>query len=84
MQYKESTKTEFTTVTHSGTTTTATITPLEPGTSYDVRVQATTNNDGDSPWSLVGTGSTNKVGNSPPQSNEDTLDERGGGDAEGP
>ena len=49
--------------------TTATITGLEADTSYDVRVQAT-NSDGPGPWSLVGTGSTNKEGNSPPSFNE--------------
>ena len=45
--------------------TTATITGLEADTSYDVRVQAT-NSDGPGLWSLVGTGSTNKEGNSAP------------------
>ena len=39
---------------------------LEAGTSYQVRVLAV-NKDGESPWSLVGTGSTNKEGNSAPQ-----------------
>ena len=48
--------------------TTATITGLEADTSYDVRVQAS-NSDGDGPWSLVGMGSTNKEGNSPPSFN---------------
>ena len=48
------------------TDTTASITVLEADTSYQVRVQAT-NGDGAGAWSLVGTGSTNKSGNSPPQ-----------------
>ncbi len=48
---------------------TAAITGLEPDTSYHVRVRAI-NTDGDGEWSLVGTGSTNVEGNSPPQSNE--------------
>ena len=68
VQYKESTNNSFTDHTSSGTPTTTTITRLDPGTSYDVRVRATntdtmTNNG---PWSLVGTGSTNKEGNSSP------------------
>ena len=50
---------------HSGTATTATITQLTTDTSYHVRVQAV-NGEGTGPWSLVGTGSTNKDGNSPP------------------
>ena len=61
--------TETEAVDHTGTATTAAITGLEADTSYHVRVQAT-NSDGDGAWSLVGTGSTNKEGNSPPQSNE--------------
>ena len=63
----ETTETEA--VVHSGTATTASITGLEPDTSYHVRVRAT-NPEGTGAWSLVGTGSTNKEGNSPPQSNE--------------
>ena len=31
-----------------------------------------TNGEGTGPWSYVGTGSTNKEGNSPPQSNDQT------------
>ena len=69
--YKKSTETEFTVGPNPGTDTTTTITRLEADTSYDVRVQAT-NLDGPSPWSLLGTGSTNKEGNSRPQSNDDT------------
>ena len=51
---------------------TATITGLEADTSYHVRVRATSaesqNSEGEeiAPWSLVGTGSTNKENNSPP------------------
>ena len=58
-------------VDHSGTNTTAAITGLEADTSYQVRVRAT-NDEGTGPWSYVGTGSTNKEGNSPPQSNDQT------------
>ena len=65
VQYKESTETEFTNHTHSGTKTSATITVPKADTSYDVRVRA--NGDGDGPWSLVGTGSTNKENNKPPR-----------------
>ena len=65
VEYKKSTDTSFTDLGHSGTATTATITGLDPDTSYQVRVRAE-NSDGDGPWSLVGTGSTNKKGNSPP------------------
>ncbi len=89
--YKKSTETTYYTsdnpdtdstevVTEPGTGTTATITGLEADTSYDVRVEAT-NGEGTGPWSLVGTGSTNKEGNSPPVLNDDTpatpgVDER--------
>ena len=71
VQYKESIETEFKDLTGNQNGTTATITGLEADTSYDVRVQAT-NGEGTGPWSLVGTGSTNKEGNSPPQSNDAT------------
>ena len=58
------------------TDTTAIVTGLEADTSYDVRVQAT-NTDGDGLWSFVGTGSTNKEGNSAPSFNEtDSMVER--------
>ena len=81
VEYKKSTETTFfdddnpntdTTEAVRITGTTAEITGLEPDTSYDVRVQAT-NGEGTSPWSFVGTGSTNKEGNSPPQSNEQST-----------
>ena len=67
VQYKKTTETSFgsANVSHSGTDKFATITGLDPDTPYDVRVQAT-NGEGTGPWSLVGTGSTNKAGNSPP------------------
>ena len=67
VQYKKSVATAFTDVTHDGTGTTVAIEGLDPGTSYQVRVQATSD-EGTGPWSYVGTGSTNKTGNSPPQS----------------
>ena len=69
VQYKESTQTSFTDDDHSGTGTTTTITGLKVNTTYDVRVRAT-NSDDDGPWSLVGTGSTNKEDNSPPKFHE--------------
>ena len=47
----------FTAWTHTGTGTSATITGLTAGTTYDVRVLAT-NADGDSPWSATGSGTT--------------------------
>ena len=69
VQYKESTQTSFTDDDHSGSGTTTTIADLKVNTSYDVRMQAT-NSDDTGPWSLVGTGSTNKEGNSPPKFHE--------------
>ncbi len=78
VEYKKSTETDFfasdslpSGVTLSVTGTTARIiSGLKADTSYDVRVQAT-NSDGTGPWSLVGTGSTNKEGNRAPSFNED-------------
>ena len=46
------------------TDTSAAITNLESGTSYDVQVLAT-NADGDSPWSTTGTGRTNTPNDAP-------------------
>ncbi|MDD9995648.1 MAG: fibronectin type III domain-containing protein, partial [Dehalococcoidia bacterium] len=54
------------------TTTSATITGLDSNTSYQVRVMAT-NGEGDSPWSLMGTGATNRAKNKPP-----TIDDEDG------
>ena len=72
VEYKKSTDNSFTDQPHFGTDTTATITGLDPDTSYDVRVRAM-NGEADTTenWSLVGTGSTNKEGNSPPSFNEE-------------
>ena len=70
VEYKKSTEPSFGDTRMEISDTTATIPELEPDTSYDVRVQAT-NGEGTGPWSFVGTGSTNKEGNSPPQSNEE-------------
>ena len=75
VQYKKSVDTAFTNLSppHSGTGTTAAIVPdagLEPDTSYHVRVLAI-NEEGEGPWSYVGTGKTNKKGNKPPTFNED-------------
>ena len=69
VEYKESTATSFTDANHSGTDTTINIENLKADTSYDVRVRATSP-EGTSAWSFVGTGSTNKEGNSPPRSTE--------------
>ena len=78
VQYKKSVDTKFTDLepAHSETVTTAAINPtdgLEPGTSYQVRVRAKNGGTDDDigPWSYVGTGSTNKEGNSPPSFKED-------------
>ena len=71
VQYKKSTETTFGNDGVTCNCTTATIDPaddLEPDMSYDVRVRAI-NGEGTGPWSLVGTGSTNKAGNSPPTFN---------------
>ncbi len=73
VEYKKSTATAFviTGVDQTGTETTATISGLDADTSYDVRVKAT-NGEQDTittNWSLVGTGSTNRANNSPPNFN---------------
>ena len=96
MQYKKSTENKFsqprTVSTVSDAAIITTITGLEADTSYEVRVQAL-NGDGQSPhpWSLVGTGSTNKEGNLSPVSNEDATEDLevpenadAGQDVEGP
>ena len=69
------------TVDHTNTNTTATITGLEAATSYHVRVRATSPESGSgdveiAPWSLVGTGSTNKENNSPPTFGTNAVAER--------
>ena len=83
VQYKKITDTKFVNVTRNGTDTVATITGLKADTSYQVRVRAKSNESRNSkgeeiaPWSLVGTGSTNKSGNGEP-----SFDERGDGNGE--
>ena len=65
VEYKESTETSFEVLPHDGDDTDARITGLKADTSYQVRVRA--RNDEDiGPWSLSGTGSTNKQNNGPP------------------
>ena len=82
--YRKTTKLKFSTGDNPDTTATeavnidqnnrtATISGLEVDTSYHVRVQATSD-EGDSPWSLVGTGSTNKEGNIPPTFSTGPID----------
>ena len=72
VEYKKSTDTDFVDANHNGTNNTAAISGLEADTSYDVRVRAE-NSDDDGPWSLLGTGSTNKEGNSPPRLTEEPV-----------
>lgn len=66
--------TETEVVNHTGTETTATITGLTAGTTYQVRIRANNadleSNNG--PWSLVATGSTNKAGNTSPSFSQAT------------
>ena len=70
VEFKKTTEPSFGTVgVGSISDNTVEITGLRPDTSYQVRVRAT-NNDlqaNDGPWSLVGTGSTNKESNKPPR-----------------
>ena len=70
VRYKKSTDASFSDDDHTGTATFATIMDLDADTSYHVRVQAM-NGEGIGPWSLVGTGSTNKAGNGVPRFGED-------------
>ena len=58
VQYRIGTTGPFTSHSFSGTGRSTTITGLTAGTSYQVQVQAH-NDEGDSPWSASGTGSTN-------------------------
>ena len=64
VEHKKTTDLEFTDSGHNSADTTTTINALDVDTSYHVRVKAT--GEGESPWSLVGTGSTNKENNGPP------------------
>ena len=75
VEFKKSTATDFVTTDVSIASfpaTSATITGLTADTSYHVRVRAR-NGDGFGAWSLVGTGSTNKAGNSSPVSSENAT-----------
>ena len=76
VEYKKSTETAFgiSNVSSNQNDRTASITGLKADTSYDVRVRAAGEATG--PWSLVGTGSTNKEGNSPPQSTDGSTTTR--------
>ena len=65
VEYKESTETSFDDMPHSSTDTNTRIAGLKADTSYQVRVRAR-NVEGIGPWSLSGTGSTNKQDNGPP------------------
>ena len=72
VEYKKSTETDFGSQnidkqsSHGGEARTATISALKAGTSYQVRVRAKNGNNL-GPWSLVGTGSTNKADNTAPK-----------------
>ena len=66
VEYKKTTDLSFTDHAFSGTNKNTTIGNLEADTSYQVRVQAIGEGTDPGPWSLVGTGSTNKENNSPP------------------
>ena len=66
-RYKKTTETAWTTIDNTRiTNTNATIETLEADTAYQVSVRATSGDEGDSPWSLAATGSTNKEGNAAP------------------
>ncbi len=65
VQFKKTTQASFTTLSPAPSGAVATIIELDPDTPYQVRVRAT-NAEGTGPWSLVGTGSTNKGNNKPP------------------
>ena len=65
VEYKESTETSFKDWMHGTPDMNTIITGLKADTSYQVRVRAT-NLESTGPWSLSGTGSTNKQNNGPP------------------
>ena len=65
LQYRQGTNGTFTDGPQNETGTSATITGLTANTLYQVQVRAT-NSDGNSPWSLSGSGQTNTAGNSAP------------------
>ena len=57
VQYRAAGDADWTDASYDGTTTNTTISSLSPGTTYDVRVQAT-NAEGTGPWSATGSGAT--------------------------
>ena len=57
VQYRAAGDADWTDASYDGTTTGTTISSLSPGTTYDVRVQAT-NAEGTGPWSATGSGAT--------------------------
>ena len=65
LQYRQGTSGTFTDGPQDQPGTSATITGLTANTLYQVQVRAT-NSDGNSPWSLSGSGQTNTAGNSAP------------------
>ena len=72
VQYRIGTTGPFTSHSFSGTGTSTTIAGLTAGTSYQVQVKAH-NDEGDSPWSASGTGSTNAPTNNPPVFSSGTI-----------
>ena len=76
VRYKKTTDTSFSDdIAVGADTTTVTISNLTADTSYHARVLAT-NGEGTGSWSLVGTGSTNKEGNSAPELTDGTSTSR--------
>ena len=76
VEYKKTTEYSFVSTNSTVTGTTAAIIGLRPDTSYQVRVRARNADTGVSNiglWSLVGTGSTNKERNKPPQFKQTTV-----------
>ncbi len=83
VQYKKTSddNTSWTSHTHTGTGTSATIEDLDAGTSYDAQIIAK-NDEGDSSWSATGTGSTNNTApsfTSPPTSAVEVPENSAGG-----
>ena len=64
LQYRKGTTGDFTDGPQDVTVTTATIGGLDPNSAYEVQVRAT-NDEGDSPWSAEGSGTTNAQAQAP-------------------